>query len=346
MKKAMHKAMWVGGVVLASSGPTYANNYITPTAGFSVLLIFPVVILGFKLAGAKLTEKEIKWRIPTIVFLVFCTFLLIPGTGIKGSAIACLAIYGVVRGVQAMARGQGKKRFALGAAVSLASLVGLYFLLASYDPMGREEPGSMALGILCLTIYGMVRGVQAIVRGQGKKRLALGAAVIFFAFLLGFTSLLPFSLRVYSLGIWNAQDSAIGTVRIIVFNETGFGPDANLDANKNGISEFYTLGQLEQANRIPKGIATPQSRSSYRFVLVLTEDPARKGKEFFVYATPMHYYGDPPGYGVLLLNLLRPPPKGGRVTYYGDETGRIRRADLGSARAVTREEAQKWPILD
>jgi hypothetical protein len=281
MRKAICSVLWLCWLVLAGELPAYANNPPAADGALSVLLIFPVVILGFKFAGAKLTDKEMKWRIPRMIFLVFCTLATFAGTAIGG------------------------------------------------------------LGILCLTIYGMARGVQAMVRGQGKKRFALGAAVFLFVPLAGFNYLL--SLDNYpSAG--RTESSAVGGVRTIVTAETTFKSDAKLDAHKNGISEFGTLAQLQQAGLLTERYTTPSPSSGYRYVLVLAEDPARNEKEFFVYATPTNY-GNPAGFSISLLNLIRPRPAGGIRTFSADEMGVIRFADLGGARAVTREEAQKWKPL-
>lgn len=281
MKKATRRVLGVLWMVLAGALPAYANNPPAPDGVFSVLLIFPVVILGFKFAGAKLTDKEMKWRIPRIIFLVFCTFATFAGTGIGG------------------------------------------------------------LGILCLTIYGMQRGVQAMTRGQGKKRFALGAAVFLFAPLAGFNYLL--SLSNYP-SVGRAESGAVGGIRTIVTAETTFKSDAKLDANKNGISEFGTLAQLQQAGLLTGQYTTPSSSSSYRYAVVLAEDPTHKEKEFFVYATPTHY-GESAGFSISILNFLRPRPVGGIRTFCADETGIIRFSDLRGSRAVTREEAQKWSPL-
>ena len=62
MKKVASKAMWTVGVLLAGAAPAYANNPPAPDGMLSILLLFPAAIFGFRLAGAKLTEKEMKWK--------------------------------------------------------------------------------------------------------------------------------------------------------------------------------------------------------------------------------------------------------------------------------------------
>jgi hypothetical protein len=85
----------------------------------------------------------------------------------------------------------------------------------------------------------------------------------------------------------------------------------------------------------------PNPLEGYRYAVVLTRDPTRDEKEFFVYATPTHY-GEPRIIGISLVNALMSPHRYARHTFAGDETGVLRQADLGGSRAVTCAEAQKW----
>lgn len=143
---------------------------------------------------------------------------------------------------------------------------------------------------------------------------------------------------------------AVGGVRTIVTAETTFKSDATLHRNKNGVGEYGTLDQLVQAGLIARDYLSLEGHANYRFVVVLSGDPARDEKEFFVYATPVKYSSGewwvwkvlPGGSWVA---ALHPPPRLARRTFASDESGVIRQADLGASRPVTRQEAQKWAPL-
>lgn len=278
MKRKIGIAAWLGWFVLAGALPAYANNPPAPDGMLSIILIFPVVILGFRFAGAQLTSKEMKWRPVRIIYLALCTFATFAGTVVGG------------------------------------------------------------LAMLLLVIYAMLRGGQAISRGQGKKRFAFGAAVILFAPLAGLN---------YALSTSNwpsvafTEGSGAGGMRAIVTAQITFKAAAMLDANKNGIPEFGTLAQLQQAGLLSDSAVTRPS-SSYHYVLELTGDPTQDEKEYFLYATPKKYGSSSGGISLSLLNLWWPRPSIARRTFAADETGVIRFADLGGSRPVTRSEAQKW----
>jgi hypothetical protein len=198
--------------------------------------------------------------------------------------------------------------------------------------------GIAIIPLLILLFYGLRRGAQAMARGQGAKRFAIGSGMILFT-LFAVANYLA-SARGGSSTAW-IEASGAGEVRTIVTAEMALRANGKLDVNKNGIPEFGTLTQLQQAGLLSDEYATPNPRSGYHHVLVLADDPARNEKEFFLYSTPKGY-GESPGFGISLLKGLRPRPTGGRRTFSADETEVIRWADLGGSRAVTREEAQKW----
>ena len=278
MKRKIGIAAWLGWFVLAGALPTYANNPPAPDGMLSIILIFPVAILGFRLAGAQLTSKEIKWRPIRIIYLSLCTLATFAGTVVGGLAMLILVIYALLRGGQAMSRGQGKKRFVLGAALILfAPLAGLNYALST----------------------------------SNWSRTA------------------------------NAEASGAGCMRTIVSAQTDFKSNAKLDVNRNGIAEFGTLAQLQQAGLLMEShVMTPSS--SYRYVLEVTGDPTRDEKEYFLYATPKRYGRSSGGISLSLLNLWWPRPTPAQRTFAADETGVIRFADVGGSRPVTRSEAQKW----
>jgi len=97
--------------------PAWANNPPQPDGLFSVILIFPVVILGFRFAAAGYTEGERKWRWLRGVSFGLAVVLTAGGTELAGIPLLILLIFGLGRGIQIMSRGQGRKRIWLGALV-------------------------------------------------------------------------------------------------------------------------------------------------------------------------------------------------------------------------------------
>jgi hypothetical protein len=198
--------------------------------------------------------------------------------------------------------------------------------------------GIAIIPLLILLLYGLLRGAQAMARGLGAKRFAIGSGMILF-------TLFAVANYMASLNNWPSESryAASGTsgVRSIITAENQFRSDAKLDANKNGVPEYGSLQQLYQAGLIEPRYLSPPERGGYRFTVVLTGDPARDEKEFFVYATPSHYGTS--GRTISLLDAFR--PHSARTTFAADESGVIRRADLGGSRPVMREEAQKWQTL-
>ena len=137
-------------------------------------------------------------------------------------------------------------------------------------------------------------------------------------------------------------------MRSIAIAEETFRSNATLDQNKNHAGEYGTLDQLIQAGLIADYVSTGVERTNYRFVVVVSGDPARDEKEFFAYASPVLWYSSGERVGWTLLQrwswvaALHPTRPRGRPTFATDESGVIRQADLGESRPVTREETRKW----
>lgn len=202
------------------------------------------------------------------------------------------------------------------------------------------------LPLLILLLYGLWRGAYVIKLGQGSKRFLLGSVAMLFT-LFAVANYVA-SLSNYS-GVASRESSAVGGVRTIATAEASFRADSRLDVNKNGVPEYGSLEQLHQAGLLEDRHVAPSPGSPYRYTVVLAGDPARDEKEFFVYATPSHYGRESAAWsgvpGASLARGLRPAPPFATRTFASDETGVIRQADLGGSRAVTREEARKWPPL-
>lgn len=102
--------------------PAWANNPPQPDGVFSLILIFPVVILGYRLAGAARTERDRKWRVLRGSLLGLAVVLTMAGTEIAGVPLLVLLVFGCMRGVQIIVRGKGFKRVLIGTAVCLWTL--------------------------------------------------------------------------------------------------------------------------------------------------------------------------------------------------------------------------------
>lgn len=136
-------------LLLCCASPAYANNPPQPDGFFSILLIFPVVILGRRLAGAVLPQKSRWHRVAVILTLTVCAFLCAAGTTFALPPLLLILAYGIWRGAQILSLGQGRKKLIIGAAVIAWVLFGVTDYVVSiieYDPAGVLE--SIAVGRL------------------------------------------------------------------------------------------------------------------------------------------------------------------------------------------------------
>lgn len=133
--------------LLAAPLPAFANNPPQPDGALGLVLLFPVAILGLRLAGARPDEKTKARRLLKGLILGFSFLLTLAGTGIALIPLFILLSYGLHRGGLAIARGQGAKRFAAGAGIILFTFFALanYVASLSYYP-GAARYESSALG--------------------------------------------------------------------------------------------------------------------------------------------------------------------------------------------------------
>lgn len=148
-KKIAGKAFWVLWGVLAGALPVYANSPPAPDGMLSILLIFPVAILAYRFAGAKLTDKEQGRRFLSGAGLGVCFFLTLGGTEIALIPLLVLLIYGMRRGALACLRGQGWKRFVFGPAVIVFTILAIGNYLISLNArsyiFSTEHKGAQGL---------------------------------------------------------------------------------------------------------------------------------------------------------------------------------------------------------
>ncbi|MGA2979279.1 MAG: hypothetical protein ABSD76_06780 [Terriglobales bacterium] len=122
--------------------PAWANNAPQPDGLFSIILIFPVAIIGFRLAGAVYSASERKWRVLRVSLLALAVIVAMAGTEIALIPLIVLFVYGFTRGVQIIIRGQGLKRVFVGIAVCLWTLFAVsdYVVsLAVWSPVHVHE---------------------------------------------------------------------------------------------------------------------------------------------------------------------------------------------------------------
>ncbi len=143
-------------LLLAFALPAYANNPPQPDGLFSVLLIFPIVILGARLAGLVPVTKSASARIiGGIAVGVLCAVLLMVGT-ILGMVVALgVLVYAIVRGSQIMRRGRAARRLVIGAVVmvfAVLAVVDYSVSIVSYYPSSAVAEAGAISGVRSLRI--------------------------------------------------------------------------------------------------------------------------------------------------------------------------------------------------
>jgi hypothetical protein len=200
--------------------------------------------------------------------------------------------------------------------------------------------------LLVLFAFGAYRSLQMMKCGQGIRRFGVGVGMLLFAVFAIANYLASFNYGWMSTIA--VESDCVPAVRAVARAEEEFKAATLLDANKNKIGEYGTLKQLdEQGAFMERGYLASGRPRGYKLVLVLSDDPAVREKQYFLYAIPTNY-GDPPlsVLSLSLVRLLRPQTRRyARRTFAVDETGVIRARDLGGSRPVTRAEAEKWPPL-
>ena len=150
MRRRLVITCWLLWFLLAGALPAYANNPPSADGMFGLILIFPVVLAAWRLAGVQTTGKERKWRVANGVLLTLS--VLFSAAGSAGAlGLLYVLVYGIRRGIQVVRRGQGKKRLALGGAIILFTFFGLsnwMFSLGHYAPRTKEPYAGFVLGAI------------------------------------------------------------------------------------------------------------------------------------------------------------------------------------------------------
>lgn len=213
-------------------------------------------------------------------------------------------------------------------------------LLAFCTLIAMAGTGIAVIPLIILLTYGLFRSGEAMRLGQGGKRWAIGGAMMLFT-LFAVANYLA-SLNYPTGG--DTESMASYAIREIASTQIKFRADVKLDRNSNGTGEFGTLEQIQSPGANDDLSRMLRAWRGYRFAVVVTGDPARDEKEFFVYATPLNY-GDVP-WRLSMLDGFGHRKFYARRIFAVDESGVIRAMDLGGSRAVTREETKGWPVID
>jgi len=111
-------------IFLAFAIPAYANNPPQPDGLFSVLLIFPVVILACRIAGLTQTPRRPVVRVIIWIVVGICSVVFLgAGTIIGAFAALLVLIFAIVRASQIMQKSRNAKRHLIGLIVVVLSLL-------------------------------------------------------------------------------------------------------------------------------------------------------------------------------------------------------------------------------
>lgn len=111
--------------VLIVAVPAHANNPPGLDGLLSVLLLIPLVIVGWRLAHVPAEKISRTEHIVVGVVVGFSFLLMMAGTGLALIGMVVFLCYGIMRGQAIMRHGKGGRRFALGALVILYTFVAL-----------------------------------------------------------------------------------------------------------------------------------------------------------------------------------------------------------------------------
>jgi hypothetical protein len=276
------KIRWLLVLTATCVLPAYANNPPQPDGVLSVLLIFPIVLLGMRLTVATLGPKTAKRRLLIGLPLALCFIMTLAGTEIGLLGLLVILVYGIVRGIQIMRRGQGWKPHVVGVIVVLWAV----FAVGDYYASITAFPSSIALG----------------------------------------------------------ESLAVQRLRTLSIAETNF-----VKGSSRSEAVYGTIADLVQARFLGTSFVGGQVHMGYRFDEIV-EQPKR---QFLFYALPVPTQSSQPRWWRLLPGAsLTSASRGheeeqatGIRSFAVDETGIIRYAIRTVAGPVTREEFMKWEEL-
>jgi hypothetical protein len=124
---SFQKISFVFLLILSCALPASANNPPQPDGIFSILLIFPVILIGMRLAGVRADPKSKMRLVVTGLLLAVAFIITLAGDEVGAFGLLAILVYGLIRGGQIMRRAKGRKAWAVGA------IVVLWVLFASAD---------------------------------------------------------------------------------------------------------------------------------------------------------------------------------------------------------------------
>jgi hypothetical protein len=117
--KFSHKILTVLWIVIAFAVPAYANNPPQPDGLFSVLLVFPVVIFGARLAGVVPKPRRLFVRIISgLAVAIVSIFFLATGTFLGALAALAILAYAIVYANRIARQGHNSRRGLIAALVT------------------------------------------------------------------------------------------------------------------------------------------------------------------------------------------------------------------------------------
>jgi len=122
--------------------PASANNPPQPDGIFSVLLIFPIVLIGMRLANARPDPNEKRRPILNGLILTLCFLLTLAGTSVGGFGLLVILLYGVLRGGQITHRVKTARGRIVGAVVIA------WVLFASLDYLVSLNSAGPSAGVM------------------------------------------------------------------------------------------------------------------------------------------------------------------------------------------------------
>lgn len=159
------KILWLLGLTFSAVLPAYGNNPPHPDGLFSILLILPVTIVGFRLAETTLPARRLG-RILVGLALTLAVLLSMAGDDLGLYGILVLLIYAFLRGIQIMRYGKGGKRFVFGPVVIFFALLAVGDYTASLNVWPPHFESST------ISDMRMLSSAEAAFAGKNSKRYA------------------------------------------------------------------------------------------------------------------------------------------------------------------------------
>ena len=162
--KRCEKILWILCFIAAGVLPAHANNPPQPDGLFSILLIFPIVIVGLRLADVRLPQASRGWTVFKVIVLVISAVLSAAGDEVGLLGLVVLFSYGLRRGIQIITRGLGPRRVWVGSVVILWVLFAVTNYYASL----------MGVSAIAVSESGAVTGLRTLHDAEDAFRKTLG----------------------------------------------------------------------------------------------------------------------------------------------------------------------------